>query len=997
WDSQDSKDMIKEINSNNDNKEIKEYKVVSSYKEMKKKRNANINNSTSNKNDISNKEIKEKEQNNNGKENNKDKKENKDLKESRGYKEMRESRAKKFINKGNNNNGDSTKQKGLKAHKSERVEKVEKNNPLDKQDLSESNVYERNAVLAAQMAANNGNNPPNNISVKLKHKHSSTDYENKVSNAIANTNINQSNPISQINPLSYSANIKVQVNIEKNTIQIFNGADKIKENAKDGQNHSNDKIQKYKKIQIPTSNNLLGNYRLKKSRSNSIGDYAFQRGIVVRNLNSFNNSKNNINFSAFLANNAVNTSQPQINPNILNQNKQNAVYMNNNSKNQKEKNPNNSSAMSNNTSNKKENNVNQSNNFANTAFAFNNGINEGENEVGLAPKNKKTYTATYKKRANSPNPNFSGTNNLGKLNLGQNNGINNIKVSESADIGGLIKNRADSQNPNKNFNKTQPLNNPFFKHNKKSKSTNKVSKKKKQKNSSEEPMPKSASFYKNENVEKKVLTPPHSQNKKSIFFGLYNQQNEKKKRRASSALRAEEKLRKRKYYVMPGNNAKLVERVIRTRYGWEPVEEDQRNNAGLYWCPLSFQLNLAKSDNNIQYVNHIEHGSELGNKMKLFANLMNYCEFSKINLFSFFPLTIIFQISHSSFFEQLRKLEKFYKDIENFIEGNPNNAGQTVNYNNYWNELNSITGQPVFTNYATYLSFFNVLNSKRIGNEQKLEIPKTHYVGKNLWIIKPTNFNRGRCIKIFSNIEDITNYLSKIQNEKGFVTSANKKVKADNIIVQKYIESPLLYKGRKFDIRIWVLITDSEGIFIFKEGHLKATSENFDIDSNNEFVHLTNYSVQKHGTNFSKVEIGNEISFAEFQAELNKNTNPVVNFRKEIYPKICNIIRLSYNSVRSKIGSYYGRNCFEIFGYDFIIDTEFNPFLLEINTNPGLEESSPLIKMLVPRMIDDALKLTIDTKFSKRDNDDTPNTTPSSFHVDGYSDTENMWQKLTKF
>ena len=29
------------------------------------------------------------------------------------------------------------------------------------------------------------------------------------------------------------------------------------------------------------------------------------------------------------------------------------------------------------------------------------------------------------------------------------------------------------------------------------------------------------------------------------------------------------------------------------------------------------------------------------------------------------------------------------------------------------------------------------------------------------------------------------------------------------------------------------------------------------------------------------------------------------------------------------------KNIFEIFGYDFIIDEKFQPFLLEINTNPG--------------------------------------------------------------
>jgi len=34
-----------------------------------------------------------------------------------------------------------------------------------------------------------------------------------------------------------------------------------------------------------------------------------------------------------------------------------------------------------------------------------------------------------------------------------------------------------------------------------------------------------------------------------------------------------------------------------------------------------------------------------------------------------------------------------------------------------------------------------------------------------------------------------------------------------------------------------------------------------------------------------------------------------------------------------------------------------------VNTNPCLEESSALLKQLIPRMIDDALKLTLDVVF----------------------------------
>ena len=57
------------------------------------------------------------------------------------------------------------------------------------------------------------------------------------------------------------------------------------------------------------------------------------------------------------------------------------------------------------------------------------------------------------------------------------------------------------------------------------------------------------------------------------------------------------------------------------------------------------------------------------------------------------------------------------------------------------------------------------------------------------------------------------------------------------------------------------------------------------------------------------------------------------------------------------------KQCFEIFGYDFMIDEFLKPWLIEVNTNPCLEETSALLRQLLPRMLDDAFKLTLDVAF----------------------------------
>ena len=83
-------------------------------------------------------------------------------------------------------------------------------------------------------------------------------------------------------------------------------------------------------------------------------------------------------------------------------------------------------------------------------------------------------------------------------------------------------------------------------------------------------------------------------------------------------------------------------------------------------------------------------------------------------------------------------------------------------------------------------------------------------------------------------------------------------------------------------------------------------------------------------------------------------------FDQHILSKMKNFTKLSLESIRKKLNPNKKGHCFEIFGYDYILDSEFNTWLIEANTNPCLEESSLILKTLLPRMINDAFKLTID-------------------------------------
>ena len=431
----------------------------------------------------------------------------------------------------------------------------------------------------------------------------------------------------------------------------------------------------------------------------------------------------------------------------------------------------------------------------------------------------------------------------------------------------------------------------------------------------------------------------------------------------------EKKEYKLQYCIYPGNNSKLIEIVMEHRkQDWEKVPITYSGFCDLVWAPLSYSINFQNCESKHQYVNHIEFNNEISNKMRLYANLLRHCEEKKIDAFSIFPFTITLQVSHRSFNEQLANFEKLYKNIKRY----------TPKSNKKFSEM------------------FNVILSKKIGSLQTINIPETFNSGKNLWIIKPVNLNRGRFITVENNLNNIIKKAEEIQNKKKINIDEKKKgneIKCEYLILQKYLEKPLLYQGRKFDIRLWVLFIScqEEDIYIFKQGHLKATCTKYDPDSKDLYVHLTNYSVQKYNENFSKIEIGNEIPFSSFQEELDKN-NTCKQFYKDIYPKIVRIVRITGGAAKGKINFLSKRYCFEIFGYDFILDNNFQPYLLEINTNPGLEISSPLIETLLPRMVDDAFKLTIDKEFSKSYK---YTNEVSSFPVEGYMNNENMWEKFS--
>lgn len=106
------------------------------------------------------------------------------------------------------------------------------------------------------------------------------------------------------------------------------------------------------------------------------------------------------------------------------------------------------------------------------------------------------------------------------------------------------------------------------------------------------------------------------------------------------------------------------------------------------------------------------------------------------------------------------------------------------------------------------------------------------------------------------------------------------------------------------------------------------------------------------------------MSYQEFQLYIDK-THPDLHvcLERDILPQINKLTTDIFRATFDKLDPKRRVNTFEWFGLDFMLDEEFKVYLIEVNTNPCLELSSPLLARLIPNALDNALKLVIDPLF----------------------------------
>uniref|UniRef100_A0A8C7L339 Tubulin tyrosine ligase-like family, member 7 n=1 Tax=Oncorhynchus kisutch TaxID=8019 RepID=A0A8C7L339_ONCKI len=244
---------------------------------------------------------------------------------------------------------------------------------------------------------------------------------------------------------------------------------------------------------------------------------------------------------------------------------------------------------------------------------------------------------------------------------------------------------------------------------------------------------------------------------------------------------------------------------------------------------------------------------------------------------------------------------------------------------------------------AEYSQFQNYVKELRRKRKQKT------------FIVKPANGAMGHGISLIRNCEKLP---AQAQ---------------DHFIVQEYLDKPFLMEGYKFDLRIYILVTscDPLRIFLYNDGLVRMGTEKYhtpnEANLSQLYMHLTNYSVNKHNENFERDETadkGSKRSIGWFTEFLRMNDYDVAKFWGDVSELVVKTLIVAEPHVlhayrMCRPGQPPGSDsvCFEVLGFDIILDRKLKPWLLEINRAPSFGTDQKIDYDVKKGVLLNALKL----------------------------------------
>lgn len=254
------------------------------------------------------------------------------------------------------------------------------------------------------------------------------------------------------------------------------------------------------------------------------------------------------------------------------------------------------------------------------------------------------------------------------------------------------------------------------------------------------------------------------------------------------------------------------------------------------------------------------------------------------------------------------------------------------------------------------------------------------------WIVKPPASSCGRGIRVIA-AKDVDRLCTDLKRECGKLKRKPKQSKngksttperpqssskTRQYVIQRYLDNPLLMDGFKFDLRLYVLVTsvDPLRIYLFQEGITRFCTAKYSLsNTSNRFGHLTNYSVNKKNNAFVENDnalqenIGSKWSLSALLDHLvdQKVLKDADTLRAKIRDVICKTIIAAEAHLTPLHHQFVKKSqnlrCYELFGFDLMLDAQLSPWLIEVNVSPSLMGGSPLDKRVKGLLLSDIFHL----------------------------------------